>query len=154
MDGPKAPLKRNLSQGVYFGGGFWYNIFEYANERIGTAEKQGATMSGTDTVADRQTEQREDLACCEEMARAFKALANPTRLGILRRIIQDDRCVGDLQEALDRSQPNISQHLGVLRDRGVVEAEREGTRVRYRPADPRLAELLELAAEIFEIEHP
>jgi DNA-binding transcriptional ArsR family regulator len=97
---------------------------------------------------------RDDIACCEEMARAFKALANPTRLGILRRIIEGRMCVGDLQDELDRSQPNISQHLGVLRDRGVVVPERDGTRVSYRPADPRLGELLALAAEIFEIEHP
>ncbi len=96
---------------------------------------------------------RNDLACCEEMARVFKALGNPTRLGILRRIMDGEMCVGELQEELDRSQPNISQHLRVLRDRGVVISERDGTRVCYRPAHPQLKELLELAADIFEIEH-
>ncbi|MGI5816862.1 MAG: ArsR/SmtB family transcription factor [Armatimonadota bacterium] len=99
------------------------------------------------------TERANDLACCEEMARVFRALGNPTRLGILRRIVSGEMCVSELQDRLDRSQPNISQHLGVLRDRGVVVSERDGTRVSYRPAHPRLGELLELAAEIFEIEH-
>jgi ArsR family transcriptional regulator len=96
---------------------------------------------------------RTGIDCCEEMARVFKALGNPTRLGILRRIMDGDMCVGELQEELDRSQPNISQHLAVLRDRGVVLSERDGTRVCYRPADSRLGDLLDLAADIFEIEH-
>lgn len=106
-----------------------------------------AASHGTD-------EEREDLACCREMARVFRALGNATRLGILRRIIDGTMCVGELQEELHRSQPNISQHLGVLRDRGAVVYEREGARVCYRPADPRLADLLDLAADIFGIEHP
>jgi ArsR family transcriptional regulator len=109
-------------------------------------------MADTDTIGSKSTG-RDDLACCEEMARAFRALGNPTRLGILRRILSDEMCVGELQDELDRSQPNISQHLGVLRDRGVVISERDGTRVTYRPAHPRLGELLHLASEIFEIEH-
>lgn len=111
-------------------------------------------MPCAETAGGSNQSPRDDLECCEEMARVFKALGNPTRLGILRRIIDGRMCVGDLQDELDRSQPNISQHLGVLRDRGVVVSEREGTRVSYQPADPRLGELLELAAEIFEIEHP
>ncbi|MFO8080720.1 MAG: metalloregulator ArsR/SmtB family transcription factor [Armatimonadota bacterium] len=111
-------------------------------------------MAAAETAESRNQPPRDDLECCEEMARVFKALANPTRLGILRRIIDGSMCVGDLQDELDRSQPNISQHLGILRDRGVVVSERDGTRVSYRPADPRLGELLEVAAQIFEIEHP
>lgn len=110
-------------------------------------------MSASESAVRNGSEAREDLACCEEMARVFKALGNPTRLGILRRIIDGDMCVGELQEELGCSQPNISQHLAVLKDRGVVVSERDGTKVCYRPAHPRLGDLLELAAEIFEIEH-
>lgn len=110
-------------------------------------------MSETNAASSQETATHADLDCCEEMARVFRALGNPTRLGILRRIFEGEVCVGDLQDELDRSQPNISQHLGVLRDRGVVVPERDGRRVSYRPAHPRLGELLELAAEIFEIEH-
>ena len=109
-------------------------------------------MTASNTAEHPAPAQRSDLDCCEEMARAFKALGNPTRLGILRRIIDEQMCVGELQDELDRSQPNISQHLGVLRDRGVVVAERDGNRVSYRPADQRLAQLLDLAAAIFEID--
>ncbi len=110
-------------------------------------------MPETNAASSQGATTHTELDCCEEMARIFKALGNPTRLGILRRIIDGGMCVGDLQDELDRSQPNISQHLGVLRDRGVVVPQRNGTRVSYRPAHPRLRELLELAAEIFDIEH-
>ena len=95
---------------------------------------------------------RDDLDCCEAMAHAFRALGNATRLGILRRIIGAERCVSELQEALDCSQPNVSQHLGLLRDRGLITPHGCGARVCYRPAHPRLGELLALATEIFEID--
>lgn len=110
-------------------------------------------MAARDGDNSKRHDRPEDLACCEEMARVFKALGSETRLGILRRIMADGMCVSELQDELGRSQPNISQHLGVLRDRGVVRAEREGTRVSYRLADPRIEELLELAGSIFNIEH-
>jgi DNA-binding transcriptional ArsR family regulator len=44
--------------------------------------------------------------------------------------------VGRLAEELGASQPNVSQHLAVMRAAGIVEAEREGREVRYRLADP------------------
>lgn len=89
------------------------------------------------------------LDCCQRLAPIFRALGNPTRLGILRRMLDEPPCVGELQEQLGCTQPNISQHLAVLRDRGIVVAERRGNRVCYRLADPRIAELLTLAEEIF-----
>ncbi len=110
-------------------------------------------MTEAERVDSKQDQERDELACCRELARIFKGLGNATRLGILRRIMEGRMCVSELQSELDRSQPNISQHLAVLRERGIVESEREGTRVCYRLADTRLGDLLELAAEVFEIEH-
>lgn len=104
-----------------------------------------------DTSGPQTVQGIEDLSCCQEMARVFKALGNPTRLGILRETMRGGMCVSDLQDELERSQPNISQHLAVLRDRGLVVSEREGNRVWYRLADPRIRQLLELASEIFGI---
>lgn len=110
-------------------------------------------MANTEVTGSRSENQSNELACCEELARIFKALGNEVRLGILRRIIEDRMCVSELQKELHRSQPNISQHLAILRDRGVVVAERDGARVCYRLADPRIGDLLELAAATFDIEH-
>ena len=94
--------------------------------------------------------ERDDLARCERMAVVFRGLGNGTRLGIVRRILDDEMCVGELQDELGCSQPNISQHLAVLRDRGVVTPHRDGNRVCYTLADARIADLLLLAEEIFE----
>jgi len=91
-----------------------------------------------------------DAACCERMALIFRALGNATRLGILARIVDEEMCVGELQDQLGCSQPNISQHLSVLRDRGVVTPHRDGNRVCYALSDARIANLLMLAEEIFE----
>ncbi len=86
----------------------------------------------------------------EHLARIFKALGHPTRLALLAKTIGGEFCVADLQEHLDRSQANISQHLAVLRDRGLALAERRGNQVCYRLADERLAEIIDLAADIAE----
>ncbi len=69
-------------------------------------------------------------------AEVLKTLANPRRLDIIHRLAQGPCEVGRLAEELGASQPNISQHLSVLRTAGLVEAEREGRGVRYRLTDP------------------
>ena len=69
-------------------------------------------------------------------ADVLKTLANPRRLEILHRLADGPREVGRLATELGLPQPNVSQHLAVLRSAGVIEAERDGREVRYRLADP------------------
>jgi DNA-binding transcriptional ArsR family regulator len=69
-------------------------------------------------------------------AEVLKTLASPRRLEILHRLAEGPCEVGRLAEELGASQPNISQHLAVLRAAGVVDAERDGREVRYRLTDP------------------
>ncbi len=69
-------------------------------------------------------------------AEVLKTLASPRRLQILHRLAAGPCEVGRLAAELELSQPNVSQHLAVLRTNGLVEAEREGREVRYRLADP------------------
>lgn len=64
-------------------------------------------------------------------ARVCKAIADPKRLLILNELRDRELSVGDLCESLDLSQSNVSQHLAVLRERGVVTSRREGTSVIY-----------------------
>jgi ArsR family transcriptional regulator, arsenate/arsenite/antimonite-responsive transcriptional repressor len=67
------------------------------------------------------------------LASTFKALADPTRVSIVNRLASaDECCVCDLTEAFDLSQPTVSHHLRILRDAGLVEAERRGTWAYYR----------------------
>ena len=68
-------------------------------------------------------------------ADVLKVLASPRRLEILHELAQGPREVGRLAQALSMSQPNVSQHLAVMRAAGIVEAERGGREVHYRLAD-------------------
>jgi ArsR family transcriptional regulator len=72
----------------------------------------------------------------ELQADTLRALASPRRLEILYVLERGPREVGSLALELGITQPNVSQHLGVLRSSGLVEAERDGREVRYRISDP------------------
>lgn len=69
-------------------------------------------------------------------AEILKTLASPRRLELLHRLSEGPRGVGSLAAEVGLSQPNVSQHLAVLRAAGLVEAERDGREIRYRLADP------------------
>jgi DNA-binding transcriptional ArsR family regulator len=69
-------------------------------------------------------------------AEVLKTLASPRRLEILHALALGPIEVGRLAEVIGATQPNVSQHLSVLRAAGIVEAERDGREVRYRLADP------------------
>jgi len=69
-------------------------------------------------------------------AEILRTLASPRRLEILHRLSEGPCEVGRLAEELGATQPNISQHLSVLRTAGLVDAERDGREVRYRLSDP------------------
>ena len=68
-------------------------------------------------------------------AEVLKTLSSPRRLEILHLLANGPLEVGRLTEAIGASQPNVSQHLAVLRGAGLVEAERDGREVRYRLTD-------------------
>jgi len=72
----------------------------------------------------------------ELQATTLKALASPIRLEILHALAAEPVGVGRLAADLELSQPNVSQHLAVLRSNGLVEADRGGREARYRLADP------------------
>src|ERR671926_1930241 len=69
----------------------------------------------------------------DQLAARFKALADPTRVAIVNRLAAaPEVCVCDLTASFDLSQPTISHHLKILREAGLVEASRRGTRAYYR----------------------
>ncbi len=81
-------------------------------------------------------------------AEFFRVLGHPARVRILELLREGERSVGDLQTALGLDSSGASQHLGVLRRHGLLEARRNGTSVYYRVKDGRLFQLLEMAREI------
>ena len=77
-------------------------------------------------------------------AQVCAGLADPNRILILYELSQSPRNVTELATNLKMPQPLVSRHLKVLRERGMVLAERHGTVVEYRLADSRLIEALDL----------
>ena len=81
--------------------------------------------------------------------RLFQALADPTRLAIVRELASvAEVCACDFSTCCDVRQPTVSHHLKVLREAGVVEAERRGTWIYYRLAPAAAERLRGLAAEL------
>ena len=68
----------------------------------------------------------------------FKVLGNPTRLKILMEIMESEKCVGDVESVVQVSQANISQHLAVLKECGIVECRKDGNMRCYSLRQPAL----------------
>ncbi len=82
------------------------------------------------------------------LARFFKVLSDPTRVAILRLLLERERSVGEIVEILQVPQSRVSNHMACLRWCHFVEVERESRRAIYRIADPRLADVLAAAGVV------
>ena len=78
------------------------------------------------------------------VAEVFKALAEPRRLKILNALRDGERNVSELVALSDTSQANVSKHLALLTQAGIVAREQRGNCVYYRMADPATFELCDL----------
>lgn len=85
----------------------------------------------------------------EQAARAMKSIAHPLRLKILCLVADEEMSVQDIVEAVGTSQSNISQHLAILRDKGVLKARKEANRVFYRIGDERTLQLVGIMRQVF-----
>lgn len=84
----------------------------------------------------------------ELQAKLFRGFADSSRLAILLALREGRLSVGELCQRTDLAQSNASNHLGCLRECGLVRAEQEGRFVYYELADPRVAKLLTTAGEL------
>ena len=80
----------------------------------------------------------------EIMAEKFQMLADPTRLAILRALMEGEKSVGQVVTETGRGQANISKHLKLLADTGLVCRRKEGLQVYYRLDDPLVEKLCTL----------
>lgn len=76
------------------------------------------------------------------------ALADPTRILVLYTLNEHPCNVTEITNQLAISQPTTSRHLKILRERGLVETERQGSSITYSLADPRLIEALDLLRSV------
>ena len=85
----------------------------------------------------------------DRAARCLKVLAHPIRLMIIHFLGAGELSVQELEKAVGISQSGVSQHLGLLRDKEILESRRMGQQVFYRLRDPRLLQLTEITRELF-----
>ncbi|MEP7172249.1 MAG: metalloregulator ArsR/SmtB family transcription factor [Aestuariivirga sp.] len=91
-----------------------------------------------------------DLANSSGRASEFlKSLANAQRLRILCLVMEGERPVGEIAEAIGANQSSVSQNLALMRREGLVVSRRSGQTIYYRLADKRLIKLFRLLNDMF-----
>jgi len=85
----------------------------------------------------------------EDAAETLKAMAHPLRLKILCVLDSSEMSVQDLVDKVGTSQSNVSQHLSVLREKGILASRRETNRVLYRIGDQRTLMLIDTMHKVF-----
>ena len=84
-----------------------------------------------------------------EASQAMQAMAHPLRLKILCLVGNQELSVLEIVDAVGTTQSNVSQHLAILRDHGLIEARKEANKVFYKIGDPRVLRMISLTREIF-----
>ncbi len=91
-----------------------------------------------------------DLANSSGRASEFlKSLANAQRLRILCLVMEGERPVGEIAEAVGANQSSVSQNLALMRREGLVVSRRSGQTIYYRLSDKRLIKLFRLLNDMF-----
>jgi ArsR family transcriptional regulator len=85
----------------------------------------------------------------EIASRSLKAISHPLRLKILCVLGESEVSVQEIVEFVGTSQSNISQHLAILRDKGILASRKDANRVFYRVGDSRTLKLISMMQEIF-----
>lgn len=81
------------------------------------------------------------------VARRFRTLGEPYRLRILQELEAGEKSVAELVAALNGNQPNVSKHLQILSDAGLIGRRREGTSIIYAISDPMVFQLCALVCK-------
>ena len=85
----------------------------------------------------------------ELAARVLKSISHPLRLKILCVLGNNESCVQAIVDDVGTSQSNISQHLAILREKGVLLTRKDANRVFYRVGDQRTLQLVGMMREVF-----
>jgi ArsR family transcriptional regulator len=94
-----------------------------------------------------------DKSLFEMQAEICKTLTNPKRIEILSTLKNDERTVTELVNALGASKANVSQHLAVMRHKGILVTRRDGVNIYYRVANPKVIEACTLMKEVLFEQH-
>ena len=106
-----------------------------------------------------QTEEQIDYSSIDQQkdvetaSRSLKAMSHPLRLMILCKLGEDEFSVQDIVDNVGTSQSNISQHLAILRDKGILSARKDANKVFYKVADLKTLKLIDMMREVFFSKH-
>ncbi len=84
----------------------------------------------------------------ELQSEVCKTLASPKRLEIINGLKDGEKTVGELVEILGVPKANVSQHLAVMRLKGILKSRREGVSIYYRIANPKVVQACSLMREV------
>ena len=89
----------------------------------------------------------------ETASRSLKAMSHPLRLMILCKLGEGEFSVQDIVDNVGTSQSNISQHLAILRDKGILSARKDANKVFYKVSDFKTLKLIDMMREVFCSKH-
>lgn len=78
----------------------------------------------------------------------FKALAHPVRLKIVKKLMCNKFCVCELSEKIEFTQSNLSQHLKILKDAGILISKKNGLKVNYKIYNDTIKEIINLSEKM------
>ena len=110
------------------------------NEQLHTEEK----------IDYSSVDQQKDV---ETASRSLKAMSHPLRLMILCKLGEEEFSVQDIVDNVGTSQSNISQHLAILRDKGILSARKDANKVFYKVTDFKTLKLIDMMREVFCSKH-
>ena len=85
----------------------------------------------------------------DRASRSLKAMSHPLRLKILCTLGDREVSVQEIVDVVGTSQSNISQHLAILRDKGILASRKDANRVFYRVSDNRTLQLISMMRNVF-----
>ncbi|HCX89808.1 MAG: ArsR family transcriptional regulator [Zetaproteobacteria bacterium CG_4_9_14_3_um_filter_49_83] len=109
---------------------------------MGGGQRQGAHLLNASPIGNVSEDVTVETINYAEWAELLRVLAHPTRLAILDSLKDGTKCVSDVCEILSVPQPNLSQHLSILRREGVVSFTEDGKKRCYFLTNPALIKAL------------
>lgn len=94
-----------------------------------------------------------DKSIYDMQAEICKTLTNPKRIEILNVLKTEEKTVTELVTVLGASKANVSQHLAVMRHKGILSTRREGVNIYYRVSNPKVIEACTLMKEVLFEQH-
>ena len=118
---------------------YWLRILPYM-------ETENTSLDIAEQILLQEKQIQNDV---ETASRSLKAMSHPLRLMILCKLGEDEFSVQDIVDNVGTSQSNISQHLAILRDKGILSARKSANKVFYKVSDHKTLKLIEMMREVF-----